>query len=30
MGLRHMRNPILLAREIIEHGEQDLGGGGTI
>lgn len=24
MGLRHVRNPILLARRMLEHGEQDL------
>ncbi|KAM3526120.1 hypothetical protein NHJ13051_003614 [Beauveria bassiana] len=29
MGLRHVRNPVLLARAMLEHGEQDLGGGGT-
>ncbi|KGQ12476.1 Isoaspartyl peptidase [Beauveria bassiana D1-5] len=28
MGLRHVRNPVLLARAMLEHGEQDLGGGG--
>lgn len=27
MGLRHVRNPILLARRMLEHGEQDLSGG---
>ncbi|KAK3380956.1 putative 20S proteasome subunit alpha type 2 [Podospora didyma] len=26
MGLRHVRNPILLARKILEHGDEDLGG----
>lgn len=24
MGLRHVRNPILLAKKVLEHGEQDL------
>ncbi|KAM3453528.1 hypothetical protein MY3296_003759 [Beauveria thailandica] len=27
MGLRRVRNPVLLARAMLEHGEQDLGGG---
>lgn len=27
MGLRHVRNPVLLARRMLEHGEQDLAGG---
>lgn len=27
MGLRRVRNPILLARRMLEHGEQDLAGG---
>ncbi|KZZ96838.1 L-asparaginase precursor [Moelleriella libera RCEF 2490] len=26
MGLRHVRNPILLAKRILEHGDEDLGG----
>ncbi|KAI8277534.1 hypothetical protein K4K60_006903 [Colletotrichum sp. SAR11_57] len=26
-GLRHVRNPILLAKAMLEHGEADLGGG---
>ncbi|EFY90595.1 L-asparaginase precursor [Metarhizium acridum CQMa 102] len=28
MGLRHVRNPILLAKGMLEHGDQDLGSGG--
>ncbi|EGX94647.1 L-asparaginase precursor [Cordyceps militaris CM01] len=29
MGLRHVRNPVRLARAMLEHGEQDLGGRGA-
>lgn len=28
-GLRRVRNPILLARAVLEHGDEDLGGRGT-
>ncbi|KAJ2902956.1 putative isoaspartyl peptidase/L-asparaginase [Zalerion maritima] len=27
MGLSHVRNPILLAKAVLEHGDEDLGGG---